>query len=514
MKRCYRCGRPGNWTSDYCPECSQAAALEERNRIDKERLEKDAKDSEEQRRRDRERDELERKHRAEQLRQEEQFREKQLKQDKELREQQLQLEEVREKNRRREIEALERANEIEQKRAEAEQRRYEEEKWKREQEKLAQEWDNRKKYLDDLPDSEMVVFFEESADARERSYLQQRYRGCISSEDYLAFIKDENKYLAKKRISRFINTHSKEESLDYLLNVEPCWFEKIVEKEHLLDGLAEISPDLQNECAKQATSKDRQKVLRIGNTLKMFKSMSFVDRQIYFREFVHSKCVGRTYRPGGYSDEIGVLYSQMESLYIEALDPEEKAMYLKKKQDDEKEYYLEQERLKKQYQQEQECKKQIEIERQKKIEEVRSELNEKWSENEAVVADCKEISKRREERLKLYEMAKKKKRIISKIGVFVAVVWVVSLVIVVEAGKGRPSSGFDWYTVILLLEFLFLVASPLVMTLIKKRNLKKMAFFEKEDAQDVATFNDKVEMNKRLIARINELQSTLKSYGE
>ena len=506
---CSRCGHiiylsvNGYGECEFCKkldvERKKADELKRQNDLNEERLKQDR----ELQRRNREFDEKQQRLREEELRQNQKFQE-----------QQLQLEEERAKNHQREIEAQEEANRIERERVEAEQRRYEEEKWEREQEKLAQEWEKRKKYLDGLPDSEIVAFFEESADARERSYLQQRYRGCISSEDYLALIKDEDKYLAEKKISRFINTHSKKESLDYLLNVEPCWFEKIVEKEHLLDELIEMSPDLQNECAKQATSKDRQKILRIDNTLKMFKSMSFVDRQIYFREFVHSKCAGRTYRPGGYSDEIGILYSQMEPLYIEALDSEEKVMYLKNKQDAENEYYLEQERLKKQYQQEQERKKRIETERQKKIEEIRSEFNEKWNENEAVVADCKEISKRREERLKLYEMAKKKKRIISKIGVFVAVVWVASLVIVVEAGKGRPSSGFDWYTVVLLLEFLFLVASPLVMTLIKKRNLKKMAFFEKEDAQDIATFNDQVEMNKRLIARINELQSTLKSYGE
>ena len=505
---CSRCGHiiylsvNGYGECEFCKkldvERKKADELKRQNDLNEERLKQDR----ELQRRNHEFEEKQQRLREEELRQNQKFNE-----------QQLLLEEERTKNHQREIEAQEEANRIERERVEAEQRRYEEEKWEREQEKLAQEWENRKKYLDGLPDSEMVIFFEESANARERSYLQQRYRGCISSEDYLALIKDEDKYLAKKKISRFINSHSKGESLDYLLNVEPCWFEQIVEKEHLLDGLMELSPELQNECANQATSKDRQKILRIGNTLKMFKSMSFVDRQIYFREFVHSKCAGRTNRPNGYSDEIGVLYSQMEPLYIEALDPEEKAMYLKNKQDAEKEYYLEQERLKKQYQQEQERKKQLEIERQKKLEELRSEFNEKWNENETIVADCKEISKRRNERLKLYEMAKRKKRILSKIGIVVAVVWVVSVFVVGEAGKGRHSSGFDWYTVILLLEFLFLIASPLAMRIIKKRNLKKMAFYEKENSQDIATFNEKVEMNKRLIARINELQSILKKSG-
>lgn len=494
---CSRCGHiiylsvNGHGECEFCKkmdvERKKADELKRQNDLNEERLKQDR----ELQRRNREFDEKQQRLREEELRQNQKFQE-----------QQLQLEEERAKNHQREIEAQEEANRIERERVEAEQRRYEEEKWEREQEKIAQEWGNRKKYLDGLPDSEMAIFFEESANARERSYLRQRYRGCISSEDYLALIKDEDKYLAKKKISRFINSHSKGETLDYLLNVEPCWFEQIVEKEHLLDGLMELSPELQNECANQATSKDRQKILRIGNTLKMFKSMSFVDRQIYFREFVHSKCAGRTYRPDGYSDEIGVLYSQMEPLYIEALDSEEKAMYLKNKQDAEKEYYLEQERLKKQYQQEQERKKQIEIERQKKIEArqkeiegLRNELNDKWNENEKLVAECNEINKKVLDRTALCENSKKERK--KTLGIGCATPFIILLVVGITKTDNQIvllSVGF--------IMILLAIGIP-IRAFIISRKIKKL---ERENAEDVANQKPIIEKSKQLVARINELQ--------
>ena len=481
MGHCHRCGRPGLWTQGLCPECIQSAALEEKNKIETEHLKQEERYREEQRRREQDRDEQDRRHREDLLKQNQKFHEEQLRIEKERSEQERE-------NHLREIEAQEEANRIERERLEAEQQRYEEEKWEREQEKLAQEWEDRKLYLDTLSDSEMVVLFEDSADARERSYLQQRYRSCVTSEDYLEFIKDEGKYLAKKKISRFVNSHSKEESLNYLLNVDPRWFDQIVEKDHLLDGLLEMSPEMQNKCSKYTTSKQRQEFLRIDYVVKQFKKKSSVDKQIFFREFVRDKYSGRVYNPEGYCDEIGIIYSQIEPLYIEALDPKEQKIYLKNKQNTEKKYYDEKKRIE-----------EHRIARENTLKNCKKELEEKWNENEKLVAECNKINQIVANRITLRENIKKQRKSTLKFGCIVP--FFILFLMGITEGTGNQTLLLSEGIIIIL----FAIAIPLRAIIASIKIIK----IKRDNAKDETTQNSIVERSQQLVNRIRELQKII-----
>lgn len=212
-RRCARCGRIGAVMGvNLCPDCLRVEAMNKQNEIERQRLQQEQKAREEQARRERERDEHERKYREEQSRREHEREE----QDRKFREEQLRQER---EDRQRQLEAENRMQEqrlqIERERMEAEQRRYEEEKrererkeqqerWERERQEQAKAWAERCEYLDNLSDEDMKDYFEIYSNSNEREYLKQRYRKSVSPEDYLELIKDEDKYVMKKRIRRYI----------------------------------------------------------------------------------------------------------------------------------------------------------------------------------------------------------------------------------------------------------------------------------------------------------------------
>lgn len=433
---CNLCGRMGSWMG-LCPDCRRAQAEEERNKILERQASQEQQAREEQARRDRARDEQERKYREEQSRRERERDE----QDRRFREEQLRQER---EDRQRQIDAENRIQEerlrIERERMEAEQRRYEEEKrerewkeqqemWERERQEQERAWAERCESLDNLSDEEMKGYFENSANSDEREYLKQRYRKCVSSQDYLALIKDENKYVMKKRIQNYISTHSDKESVDCLLNTDSDWYADFVEKDFLNDFIIKKEPLLEDFFAGEWLKKNieeikdfgdvaiksckmlkdkydeadgpqyRQVILRIIVGYLRFLEMSPVEKQIFFREFTAKQMKGVEYNPDGYESENGILYSLMEPLYVNSLDPAEQEEYIKKMKKAEEEYRAKQEE------------KRIAEERRKAAEElkqqkiadlenacakIQKEYDEKWLENEKVVEECNNVGAARE----------------------------------------------------------------------------------------------------------------------
>lgn len=442
--KCNRCGRLGATITGLCPDCLRVDAEKQRNRIlenqalqeqkareeqarlERVRAEQERRYQEEQNRRERERDEQERQYREEQrrldqerYRQEREDRQRQLEKENQLQEERLRLE---------------------RERIEAEQRRYEEEKrereWKEEQERLERErqeqeraWAERCNYLDNLPDEEMKSFFETSASRDEREYLKPRYRKSISSSDYLELIKDESKYIARKQIQQYIETHSEKDAIDCLLGVDPRWYAQIVEKEYLEKFIIAKEPLLQEffdgkwlsidsenvnnvgdfvvksckgllEKYNAATKPElRQVFLRIIVAFIRFIQMSSVEKQIFFREFIADKMKNVEYSPDGYDTENGVLYSMMEPLYIESLPLDEQKAYLDKMKEAENEYRAKQEekRIAEERRKAAEEQRLLEIaKKEKECAEIQKMLDEKWQENEEVVAECNAVGRARD----------------------------------------------------------------------------------------------------------------------
>ena len=427
--KCNRCGRLGAWMG-LCPDCRRVDAEEKRNRILENQALQEQKAREEQARLERMRDEQERKYREEQSRrererdeQERKFREEQLRQEREDRQRQLEAE-----NR-----IQEERLQIERERMEAEQQRYEEEKrereWKEQQEKMEREsqeqeraWAERCEYLDNLSDDDMKEFFELSSNSDEREYLKQRYRKCVPPQDYLEFIKDESKYVTKKRFQWYIDSHSDKESVDYLLNVNPLWYGEIVEKEFLKDFIFAKEPLLKDffegewlkKKVEEVKGMDdvvakscgllkgryeaadspqyRQILLRIIVGYLRFLEMSSVEKQIFFREYVSNQMEGVKYNPDGYESENGILYSLIEPLYINSLETEEQEKYIKMKERAEEEYRAEKEKRK---QAEEKRKKEI-AEKEAELSAEQDLLDQKWQENEKVVEECNTACSMRE----------------------------------------------------------------------------------------------------------------------
>ena len=430
--KCNRCGRLGAVMGrGICPDCLRAEAEEKRNRILENQALQEQKAREEQARLERVRDEQERKYREEQSRrererdeQERKFREEQLRHEREDRQRQLEAE-----NR-----IQEERLQIERDRMEAEQQRYEEEKrereWKEQQERLERErqeqeraWAERCEYLDNLSDDDMKEFFELSSNSDEREYLKQRYRKCVPPQDYLEFIKDESKYVTKKRFQWYIDSHSDKESVDYLLNVNPLWYGEIVEKEFLKDFIVAKEPLLKDffegewlkKKVEEVKGMDdvvakscgllkgkyeaadspqyRQILLRIIVGYLRFLEMSSVEKQIFFREYVSNQMEGVKYNPDGYESENGILYSLIEPLYINSLETEEQEKYIKMKERAEEEYRAEKEKRK---QAEEKRKKEI-AEKEAELSAEQDLLDQKWQENEKVVGECNTIGHTRDE---------------------------------------------------------------------------------------------------------------------
>lgn len=430
-RRCARCGRIGAVMGrGLCPDCLRVEAMDKQNEIDRQRLQQEQKAREEQARRERERDEQERRYREEQSRREHEreeqdrkFREEQLRQEREDRQRQLEAENRMQEERLR----------LERERMEAEQQRYEEEKrereWKEQQERWERErqeqervWAERCEYLDNLSDEDMKDYFEISSNSDEREYLKQRYRKSVSPEEYLELIKDEDKYVMKKRICRYISSHSDKESIDYLLNVDPSWYAEIVEKDFLNEFIVKKEPLLEDffkgewlknnvdeikdfgdvavkSCKLLKDKYDeaegprfRQVILRIIVGYLRFLEMSSVEKQIFFREFIANQMKGVEYNPDGYESENGILYSLIEPLYANSLEPDEQEKYLKVMKQAEEEYRAEQKKKK----QAEEKRKQELAEREAERTAKQELFNQKWQENEKVVEECNAVCSMRE----------------------------------------------------------------------------------------------------------------------
>ena len=562
MNRCGICGRLGNWHNGFCDTCLQTKALEERNRIDRDRL----RSEEEQRKRDRERDEREQRNRNEQLRQdrereahnqrlrEEQlrldkerdeqdrkFREEQLRQDKELREEQLRIEQERNaqerEDRLRAIEAQEEANRIEQQRYEDEQR-----------EKNAREWAERKKYLDRLSNAEVKEKFESYLSDKERSYLESRYRCCLSKEEELEFIKDKEKFVEKKiiknRILFYLSTSDESFIYSYISTLDTHWFEKIIEQENYLKEFPQINfkipSELEKEYQNAENAEQRKKIIGMSAYIIRLKNKAPIDRQIYFREYlqkeskevfdkdlsfedaVNAFCVIRPILNEENEDGIRLfwnsdvfrfyrvkmaylLFSKLEPLYLEALSDEERKEYLEKKYSAEKEgeKYLKEQKQKDKEEQERNKEKQKilqkqkeELQRQREI--YQREFDEKKNENEKLVTECNEINKRREERPLLYEKSKKSRKNTIRIGC--ASPFIILFII----GTFTPNNQVMNLSAAAIMLLLFVIA--LIRTILLSVKMKKLL---KEDANDDVTQNGIVEKSKQLVARLNELQKLL-----
>lgn len=405
-----------------------------------------------------------------------------------FRERQLQIEQ--EKNdkeyeaRLREIEAQEESNRIARERIEEEQR-----------EKEIQAWQERCQYLDNLSDFDIKIYFEETANPSEREYIKARYKNCISSEDYLALLKDENRYLAKKKIQNFIRNHSKEESLDYVLNIDWRLFSEVVERDGILKELIAEDSELQQKIASQGSPQYRQQILRMEVTVARFKKMSSIDRQIFFREFVKNKCKGLTFNPNGYEDENGRLFSLLEPMYIEALDSAERKEYLDGRKAAENEFYHEQQKI-----QEEKEKRRRELEDYKiKIENYQKELNTKWQENEKLIVECNEINERRKNRSLLSDKKKMSKKRSGILGFgMIPLILLLIGIFKVHDQKIVLSAA--------LIIALLLIIVP-IRVLFLHLVIKKI---EKEEQEDVLIQNTIVEKSKQLVARINELQKLVR----
>lgn len=525
MNRCSNCGRYGNWLGYLCDTCRQTEVLNERNKIDKDRL----RSEEEQRKRDREREEREQRNHEEQLRQERERDERKLEQERKrdeqnqkLREEQLRFEQERSKQERedrlREIEAQEEANQIQREKFENEKR-----------EKEAKAWKDRTSHLDSLSDAEIKNFFENEADERERDYLKQRYRKCISSEEYLEFIKNEDKFLTKKKIREFIKTHSTDESLEYVFSIDTHWYEEIIERENFLKEFPEmnfeISSELEEKIQNALNSKERQKILRMNANVIRFKKMSSVDKQIYFREYIQKKCE-EFFPETDFDNDEGFmvfwmlnpslrisndnlseniidsyqLFSLLEPLYIESLNNNEKKEYFTKKQQTEN-AMAEKKRKAKEL-----AKIQLEQKRQyeKQIEEYRHEFNEKWKENEDVVKEYGEITRRREERALLYEKSKKSRKRTLKLGCILpfVILFLMGIIGNIIINYLKIESIILLGSIIIAL-LLILIPIRIILLSLKIRRLRK------EETVDETKQNAIAEKNKQLINKINELQKIL-----
>ncbi|MBO5950160.1 MAG: hypothetical protein J6Q11_05570 [Fibrobacteraceae bacterium] len=538
MSRCGICGRPGNWLQGICDTCRQTEALKERNRIDKDRL----RSEEEQRKRDKERYEREQRNRDEQLRQErerdernQRLREEQLRLDKErdeqdriFREEQLRLEQERNEQERedrvRAIKAQEEANRIEQQRYEDEQRA-----------KNAREWAERKDYLNHLSNEEIKKIFENSEFlfTGERDYLESRYRCSLLKEEELEFIKDKEKFLAKKNIKNGIESFSFDESLIYsfISTIDVRWFEEIIERENYLKEFPQfnfkIVPELEEEYRSAANSRQRQEIIGTNGFIIRFKNKSTIDRQIYFREFIQNECKNVFDEEYAFDNALGLFwgigpvlkdesddairlfwnsdrskfyrakhaylfFSKIEPLYIEALNQDERKEYLKKKEsaESEGERFLESIKQKD---------KDDKAARQKQQEEYQLEFNEKIQENDKLVLECNEINKRRDERLLLYEKRKKSRKNTIRIGCaspFI-ILFIIGTFILPSNNQVMLLSA----AAIVLLPFI-----ALIRTILLSVKMKKLL---KEDAKDDVTQNGIVEKSKQLVARLNELQKLL-----
>lgn len=538
MNRCGICGRLGNWRNGFCDTCLQTKALEERNRIDRDRL----RSEEEQRKRDRERDEREQRNRNEQLRQDrereahnQRLREEQLRLDKErdeqdrkFREEQLRLEQERNEQERedrvRAIKAQEEANRIEQQRYEDEQRA-----------KNAREWAERKDYLNHLSNEEIKKIFENSEFlfTGERDYLESRYRCSLLKEEELEFIKDKEKFLAKKKIKNGIESFSFDESLIYsfISTIDTRWFEEIIERENYLKEFPQfnfkIVPELEEEYRSAANSRQRQEIIGTNGFIISFKNKSTIDRQIYFREFIQNECKNVFDDEYAFDNALGLfwgigpvlkdksddairlfwnsdkskfyrakhaylLFSKIEPLYIEALNQDERKEYLKKKEsaESEGEQFLESKKQKD---------KDDKAARQKQQEEYLREYDEKKNENEKLVTECNEINKRREERPLLYEKSKKSRKNTIRIGC--ASPFIILFIIGTFIPPNNQVMILSAAAIMLLL---FVIA--LIRTILLSVKMKKLL---KEDANDDVTQNGIVEKSKQLVARLNELQKLL-----
>ena len=538
MNRCGICGRLGNWRNGFCDTCLQTKALEERNRIDRDRL----RSEEEQRKRDRERDEREKRNRNEQLRQDrereahnQRLCEEQLRLDKErdeqdriFREEQLRLEQERNEQERedrvRAIKAQEEANRIEQQRYEDEQRA-----------KNAREWAERKDYLNHLSNEEIKKIFENSEFlfTGERDYLESRYRCSLLKEEELEFIKDKEKFLAKKKIKNGIESFSFDESLIYsfISTIDVRWFEEIIERENYLKEFPQfnfkIVPELEEEYQSAANSRQRQEIIGTNGSIIRFKNKSTIDRQIYFREFIQNECKNVFDEEYAFDNALGLFwgigpvlkdesddairlfwnsdrskfyrakhaylfFSKIEPLYIEALNQDERKEYLKKKEsaESEGEQFLESKKQKD---------KDDKAARQKQQEEYQREYDEKKNENEKLVTECNEINKRREERPLLYEKRKKSRKKTIRIGC--ASPFIILFIIGTFIPSNNQVMILSAAAIMLLL---FIIA--LIRTILLSVKMKKLL---KEDAKDDVTQNGIVEKSKQLVARLNELQKLL-----
>lgn len=563
MNRCGICGRPGNWRNGICDTCLQTKALNERNRIDKNRL----RSEEEQRKRDKERYEREQRNRDEQLRldrerdnrnqrlreeqlrqdrerdeQNQRLREEQLRQDRELREEQLRIEQERNakerEDRLRAIEAQEEANRIEQQRYEDEQR-----------EKNAREWAERKKYLDCLSDAKVKEEFESYLSDKERDYLEPRYRRCLSKEEELEFIKDKEKFIEKKKLKNALLFRSSlpDEGLiySYISTLETRWFEEIIERENYLKEFPQLNfqipSELEEEYQKADNAEQRKKIVGMSAHIVRLKNKSPIDRQIYFREYlqkeskevfgkdlsfedaVNAFCVIRPILNEKNEDGIRLfwnydvfrfyrvkmaylLFSKLEPLYLEALSDEERKEYLEKKYSAEKEgeKYLKEQKQKDKEEQERNKEKQKILQKQKEElqrqrEIYQLEFNEKIQENDKLVLECNEINKRREGRPLLYEKKKKSRK--KTIGIGCITPFVILLIIGMFKVDNRVMVLSA--AAVMLVVFVFALIRIILLSIKMKKLLK-------EDAKDDAVQNEIVEKSKQLVSRINELQRFLK----
>lgn len=415
MRTCSRCGRVGNWLG-LCPDCRQAEALEDRNRIDRERLKNEQEESKRRAKEQRYRDE-------ERIRQEQAERQRQFAAEERDREERRQIERDRiaaeEKDR-------EERRQIERDRIAAEERRYEEEKRERERKEeqerckrilaeRAEAWAKRCEDLDKMSDEDMKFYFEIESDTAEREYLKQRYRNCISPEDYLLLIKDEAKYITQKHIQHYLQKHSERESIDYLLNISPSQYASVVEKEYLDNFIIEKEPVLKDFLTSEFLKKEveaidsemavatktcqiflnnyktadepekRQIWLRIIVSYLRFLQMSATEKQIFFREFTEEKMKDVEFNPNGYEGENGILYTAIEPLYICALDAEEQKKYLNEKQ-----------RKEENFRAKVACVDKIN-ELKKQVEQKNDELKQKIILNEQIVANANSINGKRAE---------------------------------------------------------------------------------------------------------------------
>lgn len=551
MNRCGICGKPGNWLRGICDTCQQTKALEERNRIDKDRLRSEEEQRkreqrlrEEQQRQDRIRDEREQRLREEQLRQdrirdeqEQRLREEQLRQDRELREEQLRIEQEREAHLRA-IEAQEEADRmIERLRNQIAQQLYEDE-------QKAREWAERKKYLDCLSDAEVKNKFEGYLSDKERGYLESRYRCCLSKEDELEFVKDKEKFVEKKRIKNEISSTSDEAFIySYISTLDTRWFEEIIERENYLKEFPQINYQIPSELEKEyqnaENAEQRKKIVGMSAYIIRLKNKLPIDRQIYFRDYIqdHWKYLSKNSIDGetlDFDDALGLfwgvgpvlkdesndavrlfwnsnnftfylakceylLFSKLEPLYLEALKPEERDEYLEKKKSAEKEGEEFLKKQKEKDQEEQEKQKEKEREEKKLQEEYQREFDEKKNENKKLVAECDEINIRRENRPLLYEKNKKSRKNTIKIGCITPFVILLIVGMFIKADN-RPMNAAAG--IVILVVVIFALIRTILLS-IKMKNLLK------EEVRDNMTQNEIVEKSKQLVARLDELQKVL-----